>query len=207
MSNPLRLLRAWARCHATTSAAAVCAVATAALVLGSGHALLDIAGFRLATPLPVPLVAAITLGFGLSMASQPDAALALPDPWQVKAARTGWAASLTALGLVLITVLSTQLRDGPTASALVRNLLIGDGLGLLAVAAGLGVLGWLPPLLLFLSMLIFGIDRAGQASPWAFLPASQATTGQLITAAATCLVSAAVLATRPPMPRLTARRV
>jgi hypothetical protein len=201
------LLRAWARCHATTSAAAVCAVATAALVLGSGHALLDIAGFRLATPLPVPLIAAMALGFGLSMASQPDAPLALPDPWPVKAARTGWAMSMTALGAVLITALSSQLRDGPATSALVRNLLIGDGLGLLAVAAGLGVLGWLPPLLLFLSALIFGVDSSGHASPWAFLPVSQATDGELLAATATCLVSAAVLATRPPMPRLTARRV
>lgn len=217
MTESLRLLRAWARCHAATTASIVCVIATGVLVLGGGHALVDIAGIRLATPLPVPLIAAIVLGSGLSLASQPEAALALPDPWRVKITRSLWAAGATGFGVILVAALGGQAaaqggqavmpggqaQAGATASALVRNLLVADGLGLLAVAVGWGVLGWLPPLLLFLSALLFGANDGGQVYAWACVLRAEATDGQLAAAAAICLVAVTVLAARPPTPRLT----
>jgi len=203
----LQVLRAWARYHATVPAAAVCAGGTTLMILGTGHVLVDIAGIRLLSPLPIPLMAAIMLGFGLSMASQPDAVLGLPDPWRVKAARAVWAISSSIGGTVLIAALDLHVGSGPTPTALIRNLLVGNGLGLLAVAAGLGVLGWLPPLLLFLTAILFGTYASAQTYNWAFVLRPATTASELATTATIFLVGITAVALRPPVPRLTDRRI
>lgn len=189
----LRTLRSWAAVHQTWAGALLLVIA---LVLGtvfSSAVVTDMGLILLAIPVPLLLLVPVLAGIGVAMASVEDGRIPLPDPPRAVLARVGWAL-LATLVAVLSAVAGTVLSDVASPGAVVRNVVLHAGVGLLLARTD-GRLIWVPGVLLTLLAMLFGQGSRGmEVAAWAFMLDPVVRPSGVVVAALVFLAGLAVVA-------------
>ncbi|NJC82890.1 hypothetical protein [Planosporangium mesophilum] len=176
------VLRAWAGVHSTATAGRTLAVIAVGSLVLSQVSFSDFGMVRLISPMSALLLLPVIAGAAAAIACDNTARLPLPDPPGAKLARAVWAAAwTTAAGLA--TTAGILVGSPAGWGAIVRNLLIYNGLGLIVLALGYPHLTWLPALTYTMACMLFGYPNNGLGYYWwATVMTDQATTADVVCA-------------------------
>lgn len=168
--RPVAAPRAWAAVHHSRLGAVVVVLTGLASLLTANLWIRQMGTALLASPVPVLLVLPVVAGVGAAIACANPTVASLPDPPRAVLARAGWAVGWTAAAAGAACV---GLIAGPQIGwePIGRNVLFNMALAIIIVLVGQIHLIWLPPLLLALSSMMFGIpDDPDRTDPywWAF---------------------------------------